>query len=76
VDDDAAPISAVVPVKVEILDPTGREAEFSGFYGAKDGALELHLDVASNDTPGMWTIRVQELASGLTGDQYMRVTRP
>jgi hypothetical protein len=41
-------------------------AEFSGFHGAKTGQLELKLAIASNDTTGLWQIRVRELASGLT----------
>jgi hypothetical protein len=73
VDNQARAISAVIPVRVDILDPTGREAEFTGFYGAKDGQLEICMDIAPNDAPGIWTIHVKELASGLTADHYFRV---
>jgi hypothetical protein len=66
-------ISAVVPVKVEVRDPSGRLGEFSGYYGAREGQMELKLDLASNDTPGLWEIRVHELASGLQGCHYLRV---
>jgi len=72
---DAAgqPIDAVVPVRLDILDPDGRPAEFSGYYGAKDGRLEVACDLAPNDTPGTWEIRATELASGLVARHYMRV---
>ncbi|MBU4459511.1 MAG: hypothetical protein KJ579_02995 [Verrucomicrobia bacterium] len=63
VDPAGKPIGAVVPVRVDIRDPDGREAERSGWYGAKDGVLDLRLDFAANDTPGTWEIRVRELAS-------------
>ena len=58
--------SAVVPMRVDIQDPTGAAAEFSGYYGAKEGVIPLRLDLAANDTPGTWTIRARELASGKT----------
>ncbi|NLF17443.1 MAG: hypothetical protein GX595_09315, partial [Lentisphaerae bacterium] len=68
VDPDGNPLAAVVPVRVDILDPAGAPAEFSGYYGARDGALDLRLDLASNDAPGTWTVRIRELASGRTAE--------
>jgi len=65
-DETGQPLSAVVPMRVDIQDPTGQAAEFSGYYGAKDGVISLRLDLATNDTPGIWTIRARELASGKT----------
>jgi hypothetical protein len=73
VDKDGKPIDAVVPVKLDILDPDGRPAEFSGFYGAAGGALEISVDIAPNDVQGIWAVRVEELASGQTAIRYMRV---
>ena len=72
---DAAkkPMRAVVPVQVEVLDPKGRAAEFSGYYGAKDGAASIALDLARNDLPGEWTIRVTELASGVRRERKLVV---
>ncbi len=69
------PIDAVVPLHVEILDADGRPAEFSGYYGAANGTLELSLDIAANDQPGVWEIRVRELASGLRSSMFVRVAR-
>lgn len=72
-DTTSTPVPAVIPLRVDILDPNGRLAEFSGHYGAALGVLKLQLDIASNDTPGVWQIRSRELASGKTATQYFRV---
>jgi hypothetical protein len=66
-------VEAVIPVQVEILDPHGRPAEFSGYHATESGRLTLTLDLASNDTPGVWTIRARELATGRMATRYMRV---
>ncbi|MCD6362311.1 MAG: hypothetical protein J7M38_15750, partial [Armatimonadetes bacterium] len=71
--DDGKPMDAIVPVRVEILDPAGRAAEFSGYYGARDGRVTIEALIAPNDMPGLWRIHAEELASGLTGDAYVRV---
>ncbi|MCS6862485.1 MAG: hypothetical protein NZT92_19455, partial [Abditibacteriales bacterium] len=73
VDDQGKPLDAIVPVRVEILDPAGRAAEFSGYYGAKDGQLEIRWDVAKNDAPGLWRVHVEERASGRVAEAYVRV---
>lgn len=65
-DDNGRPLDAVVPVKVEIIDPAGAEAEFTGYYGAKDGTAAIRLDLAENDAEGSWEVRAKELVSGLT----------
>jgi len=76
VDQMYRPIDAVIPVRVEIRDPSGRDAEWTGYYGAAGGRLSLKLDFASNDSPGVWQIRVRELASGQIASHYVRVMRP
>jgi hypothetical protein len=74
---DAAgnPVDAVVPVRVDILDPDGCAAEFSGYYGAAGGQLQIRVDIATNDGPGTWEVRVRELASGQVATRYVRVSR-
>ncbi len=67
-DDAGQPLAAVVPVRVEVLDPENRPAEYSGYYGAKDGKLSFDLDLAPNDLAGEWSLRATELASGKTGE--------
>lgn len=62
-DDKGRPVEAIVPLRVDIVDANGRHAEFSGFYGAKDGVMSLTIDLAQNDALGNWLIRAQELCS-------------
>ncbi len=75
VDAAGRPLDAVVPVRVGLFDPHGRAAEWSGYYGAKDGQLDIQAELATNDTPGLWRISVRELASGLEGNAYVAVGR-
>ncbi|HRR32974.1 MAG TPA: hypothetical protein P5026_02645 [Kiritimatiellia bacterium] len=72
-DREGKPIDAVVPVHVEILDPAGAQAEWSGYYGAERGQLVRELDLAPNDRRGLWQIRVRELASRRCATAYFRV---
>jgi hypothetical protein len=72
-DNSGQAVQAVVPVHVEISDPAGRSAEFSGYHAARNGRLDLRLDMARNDEPGVWQIRVRELASGLEGTRHVRL---
>lgn len=74
VDEQGKAIDAIVPVRVDILDPAGRAAEFSGYYGAKDGQVEIRWDVAKNDAPGLWCVHVEERASERVADAYVRVS--
>jgi len=72
-DETGKAIDAVIPLHVQLLDSQQREVEFSGYYAAQDGKASIAFDLASNDTTGQWTIRVTELASGLTSDRPLRV---
>ncbi|HOG52085.1 MAG TPA: hypothetical protein PKY10_15970, partial [Lentisphaeria bacterium] len=61
----------VVPLAVRIVDPNGQEAEYSGYHAAVKGALDLILQPAVNDTPGVWAVTVDNLASGETVSKTM-----
>jgi hypothetical protein len=76
VDEAGKPLEAVLPVQVTIRDTAGRLAEFSGAYAALDGRVEVTLDIAPNDAPGMWEIEAVELASGRRAAAAMRVEGP
>jgi hypothetical protein len=76
VTDGDRPIDAIIPVNVEIIDPDGRTAEFSGSYAAKEGQLTIQFDFAPNDRLGVWEIRVKELATGRPASAYMRLKWP
>ena len=66
---------AVVPVRLEVLDPENRPAEPTGWYGAKDGQATVSLELAPNDMIGEWTIRATELASDLSCETKLLVER-
>ncbi len=70
--DDAA-LKAVIPVRVDIRDASGKLTEGSGHYAAKNGTLDLELQLAPNDSPGMWEVRIRELASGMETVKWLRV---
>ena len=72
-DAKGTPLAAVVPVQLEVTDSKGQPAEFSGYYGAKDGQARIHLDIASNDPTGTWQIKAKELASGVSRQQTLKV---
>jgi hypothetical protein len=73
---EGRPLDAVAPVRVDLVDPHGRPAEWSGYYGAKDGRIEIRADLARNDAPGLWRVSVEELASGVRRDAYVLVAPP
>ncbi|MBN1854849.1 MAG: hypothetical protein JW829_19100, partial [Pirellulales bacterium] len=72
-DDQGMPVPAVLPLRVELRDPDGRIAEYSGYHAAIAGRLELTFDIACNDLPGVWHLHVQDLASGLQADVELPV---
>ena len=63
----------MVPIRVEIVDPEGRKAEFSGSHAATSGQLTIPFDFAANDRVGVWEIRATELASGKSVRAYVRL---
>ena len=69
------PIDAVVPLEIDIRDPSDRPAELSGFYGAAKGQLEIRITPAPNDTLGVWTVKIRDLATGKTARHSYRLTQ-
>ncbi|MGV3662320.1 MAG: LamG-like jellyroll fold domain-containing protein [Prosthecobacter sp.] len=70
-----APTKAVIPVRITIRDASGKTAEGSGHYAAENGIVDLDLNLAPNEDPGTWEIRVKELASGMEAVKWMAVRR-
>ncbi|NLF62425.1 MAG: LamG domain-containing protein [Lentisphaerae bacterium] len=64
--DKNTPPNAITPIAVDIIDPEGRKAEFSGYYAAVKGSLQITFNFAPNDIPGKWTVNARCLASGNT----------
>ena len=70
-----SPMQAVIPVEIQIRDANGRPAEASGNYAAENGVVGLNLDIAPNEAPGTWEIRVRERASGMQVVKWLRIVR-
>jgi hypothetical protein len=67
------PMPTAIPVAVTIRDADGAPAEYDGHHVVENGELTLRLDLARNETPGNWEIRVRELASGMKAVKWMQV---
>lgn len=74
-DDSGKAINAVVPIQVQITDANGKPCEYSGYYGARDGQVQLHLDLPDNATAGTWTVAARELASGRSAQASITISR-
>jgi hypothetical protein len=74
-DTTSQPVKAVVPVEVSIIDANGKPAEGSGYYAAVNGTVKLKLDLAINDDPGVWEVRVRELATRMERTRFIRVEK-
>ena len=72
-DTKLAAVKAILPIELEVRDANGRPAEGNGWYAAKDGTLTVKLDIAANEDPGVWTVRVRERASRMESTKYVRV---
>lgn len=76
IDDAGHVLDAVVPLHIRITDAGGKEVEFSGYYGARDGKTEVNLDLPSNAPDGNWTIQARELASGQSSQMELKISQP
>lgn len=69
------PTKAIIPVRLDIHDANGNLVEGSGYYAAENGILETALNLAPNDDPGTWEVRIKELASGMEAVRWMKVMK-
>ena len=63
---DGTTLKSLLPVQVKINDPEGSETEYSDYYAAEDGELNISLVPAVNDIPGEWELEIRELSSGIS----------
>jgi hypothetical protein len=68
-----APVPGVQPLKVTITDSAGNVNEYSEYYCAERGALQIALTPAVNEPTGAWTIRVEDLTAGKTAETSFNV---
>jgi hypothetical protein len=69
------PIKGSLPLRIEVLDATGRSTEYTRFAAtATDGTgFTLQIIPALNDQAGRWTIRVTDWLSNTSAEQEMAV---
>ncbi|MFV2069185.1 MAG: hypothetical protein ACC645_19635 [Pirellulales bacterium] len=74
-DDSGAPPSGLQPLEVTITDAEGARSEFSGYYCASDGVLNIDFIAALNDEPARWTVSAVDLTAGLTAQSEFEVVK-
>jgi hypothetical protein len=72
-DDRGAPLSGLQPLEVTITDAEGASSEYSGYYCASDGVLNIDFVAAVNDKPGRWTVSAVDLTAGFTAEAEFEV---
>ena len=72
--DTETPLSGLQPLEVTISDAQGSANEFSGYYSAKNGLLDVGFTAALNDKPGRWTITVKDLTAGISAEASFEVS--
>lgn len=64
-DERAVGVPGLQPLRVTVRDPKGAATEYSGYYCAENGSLELPLTPAMNDETGRWKIAAEDLTTGM-----------
>lgn len=68
-------LAGLQPVRVTVTDARGAPTEYSDFYAACAGRLEIPLRLAVNDVPGRWRVQVEDLTAGLTAEKAFDVEK-
>ena len=67
------PIKGALPVRIEVIDPLGRQNEYSRYAALTGPAWALPFRLALNDIPGEWKVRVTDLIAGTRAEQAFHV---
>ena len=57
-------LPCVLPVRIDVIDPLGRESECGRYTATREGVREFAFIPAINDAQGTWTIRATDLVAG------------
>jgi hypothetical protein len=61
-------------VRVEVRDPAGKlRLPYSGNIATKAGRAAVALQLALNDSPGQWMLKVRDTVSGKTAEAAIAV---
>lgn len=63
------------PLRVNIYSPTGELNEYSDYYAAINGVLNIDFAAALNDETGSWRIEVEDLMSGRKSQKKFSVKK-
>jgi hypothetical protein len=72
-DDQGKPLGGLQPLEVTVTDAKGAATEYTDYYAAANGELDIPLHPAVNDAPGPWRVRVEDLTAGLTAERTFNV---
>ncbi|MEA1951195.1 MAG: hypothetical protein U9N87_07415, partial [Planctomycetota bacterium] len=72
-DDSGAPPSGLQPLEVKITAADGEKSEYSGYYCASDGILNIDFTAALNDKPAQWTVLAVDLTAGITAQSEFEI---
>lgn len=71
-DQNGGPVDRSV-VRVEVFDPAGRLVrQYSSNYTIREGAAQIEIPFALNDSSGVWSVRTRDVISGLTAERTIR----
>lgn len=66
-------VEALLPLRLSVVDPQGRELDGSGYYCAADGVLVRRINIPLDALPGRWRVKVDERASGLSRETIIEI---
>jgi len=66
-------LAGLQPLAVTVTDAQGRPTEYTDYYCAENGRLNLALAPGVNDLPGTWQVRVDDLTAGLAASASVKV---
>ncbi|MDP6116798.1 MAG: beta-galactosidase trimerization domain-containing protein [Planctomycetota bacterium] len=72
-DAEGKPIHGLIPIRITLRDSQGSVSEYSDTFAVKNGAWQKEGFIASNDRIGTWSVKADDLASGLAVTKYFRV---
>jgi hypothetical protein len=62
---DGSTLKSLLPIRLTLRDPRGKETEYSDSCIAQNGELDIPFSPALNDLKGKWKAEIKDLSSGL-----------
>lgn len=63
-------------MRIDVIDPTGKICQYYGNnLFLNDGSGSGEIPLALNDVPGMWTLRVKDVTSGVEKEVGFEVVK-